>query len=71
MDQVNSLEDELRTFGKYKVPPHFFGLGIQQVDYITLDGIGAYTENIDDVEFKLHLPNKTYQTIKEQQVYQS
>eukprot|EP00347_Sterkiella_histriomuscorum_P021167 403334995 len=49
---LNGLEDELKEFSSYKVPPHFFGLGIQQVDYVSIDGKG-FTENIDDVEFKV------------------
>ena len=58
---INSLEDELLDFQNYKVPPHFFGLGIQHIDYVNVGGgnglmSGAFMENIDDVDFKVNLP---------------
>jgi len=49
---VNSLEEEMSFFQNYKVPPHFFGLGIQTVEYVNVDGKGM-TESLDDVEFKI------------------
>lgn len=54
---INSLEDELNDFQNYKVPPHFFGLGIQHIDYVSVDGKG-FTENIDDVDFKINIQVK-------------
>lgn len=51
---INGLEEELNAFSNYKVPPHFFGLGIQHIDYVNADGRG-FAESIDDVEFKIIL----------------
>ncbi|CDW84816.1 UNKNOWN [Stylonychia lemnae] len=51
---INDLEDEFKQFQQYKVPPHFFGFGIQQIDYVNMNGSG-FTESIDDVEFKINV----------------